>query len=103
MERHTTDALLKFLGDRPGFAEQVDLVSEGTIEVMRGQEETRAKKDWEGAKNAGVNMGKEGVRWLGQDEMVEVGYCNTFLFPSLNLLIITLGIWLGAFAWLYRN
>ena len=80
MERHTTDILLKFLEDRPGLAEQVDLVTEGIMQVMRGQQETQAKKDWEGAKNAGVNMGKEGVRWLGQDEMVEVGCCNTFLF-----------------------
>ena len=80
LERHTTDILLKFLEDRPGLAEQVDLVTEGIVQVMRGQQETQAKKDWEGAKNAGVNMGKEGVRWLGQDEMVEVGCCNTFLF-----------------------
>ena len=88
LERHTTDTLLKFLEDRPGFAEQVDLVSEGTMEVMRGHEETQAKKDWEGAKNAGVNMGKKGIRWLSRDKMVEVG-CNTFLFfPSWIYLLL---------------
>lgn len=42
------------------------------MQVMRDQEETQAKKDWEAAKEAGVDMGKEGVRWVGKDEMVQV-------------------------------
>ena len=42
------------------------------MQVLRGQEEVQAKKDWEEAKRAGVDMGKEGVRWVGRDEMVEV-------------------------------
>ena len=42
------------------------------MQVMRGPEETQAKQDWEGAKEAGVDMGMEGVRWVGKDEMVQV-------------------------------
>ena len=72
MERHTTDTLLKFVKDRPGLAEKADLVAGGMMQVMRGEEETQAKKNWEAAKEAGVDMGKEGVRWVGKDEMVEV-------------------------------
>ncbi|KAF8804190.1 FAD dependent oxidoreductase [Phlegmacium glaucopus] len=71
LERHTTDALLEFIEDRPGLSEQVDLVGGGMMQVMRGQEEVQAKKDWEEAKKAGVDMGKEGVRWVGRDEMVQ--------------------------------
>ena len=85
MERHTTDTLLKFVEDRPGLAEKVDLVAGGRIQVMRGQEEAQAKKDWEAAKEAGVDMGKEGVRWVGRDEMVQVGRILSLIFP-LNLL-----------------
>jgi hypothetical protein len=73
LERHTTDTVLKFIEDRPGLAEKVDLVAGGMIQVMRGQEESQAKMDWEGAKDSGVDMGKEGVRWVGKDEMVQVG------------------------------
>lgn len=72
LERHTTDTFLKFIEDRPGLVEKVDLVAGGMMQVMRGQEETQAKKDWEAAKEAGVDMGKEGVRWVGKDEMVQV-------------------------------
>ena len=72
MERHTADTLLKFVEDCPGLAEKVDLVAGGMMQVMRGQEETQAKKNYEAAKAAGVDMGKEGVRWVGKDEMVEV-------------------------------
>lgn len=78
MERHTADALVRFVEDRPGLAEEVDLVAGGMMQVLIGQEETQAKMDWEEAKNAGVEMGKEGVRWVGKDEMVEVGCCNAF-------------------------
>lgn len=73
MERHTADTFLKFVEDRPGLAEKVDLVAGGMMQVTRGQEEAQAKKNWEAAKEAGVDMGKEGVRWVGKDEMVEVG------------------------------
>ena len=73
MERHTSDTLLKFVEDRPGLTEKVDLVAGGMMQVLRGQEETQAKKDWEAAKEAGIDMGKEGIRWVGKDEMVQVG------------------------------
>ena len=73
LERHTADIILKFIEDRPGFAEKVDLVAGGMMQVMRGQEETQARKDWEAAKEAGVDMGKEGIIWVGKDEMVQVG------------------------------
>jgi hypothetical protein len=74
LERHTTDTLLNFVEDRTGLAEKVDLVAGGMMQVLRGQEEeTQAKKDWEGAKEAGVDMGKEDVRWVRKDEMVQVG------------------------------
>ena len=79
MERHTTDTFLKFVEDRPGLAEKVDLVAGGMMQVMRGQEETQAKKDWEAAKEAGVDMGKEGVRWVGKDEMVQVSRILFFI------------------------
>jgi hypothetical protein len=81
LERHTTDTLLKFVEDRPGLAEKVDLVAEGMMQVMRGQEETQAKKDWEEAKEAGVDMGKEGVRWVEKDEMVQVGRMLSLSLP----------------------
>jgi hypothetical protein len=58
----------------------VDLVTGGMIQVLRGQEERQAKKDWEEAKKAGVDKGGEGVRWLGRDEMVEVGHTVLFNF-----------------------
>ena len=73
MERHTTDTSLKFVEDRPGLAEKVDLVAGGMMQVLRGEEETKAKKDWERAKAAGVDMGKEDVRWVGKNEMIQVG------------------------------
>jgi len=76
------------------------------MHVLRGEEEeTQAKKDWEAAKRGGVNMGKEGVRWVGKDEMVEVGRAMLFMFPLIKILSfwsISLGIPLGVFSWLYR-
>ena len=81
MERHTADTLLKFVEDRPGLTENVDLIAGGMIQVLRGQEEAQAKMDWEAAKEAGVDMGKEGVRWVGKDEMVQVG-------PMLSLILL---------------
>ena len=54
------------------------------MQVMRGQEEAQAKKDWEGAKEAGVDMGKDGVRWVGKDEMVQVGRMLSSSFESIS-------------------
>ena len=42
------------------------------MQVMNEQEEIQARKDWEASKKAGV-MGKEGVRWVRKDEMIQVG------------------------------
>ena len=57
------------------------------MQVMRGQEEVQAKKDWEASKEAGVDMGKEGVRWVRKDEMVQVGRMLSlgFFWNSLQL------------------
>lgn len=81
LERHTADALLKFIEDRPGLAEHVDLATGGMMQLMIQEEEIQAKKDWEEAKKAGVDMGEEGVRWLGRDEIVEVGRAVLFTLP----------------------
>ena len=72
LERHTADSLLKFVEERPGLAEKVDLVARGMMQVMTEQADlNQAKKDWEEAEKAGVDMGKKGVRWVGRHEMVD--------------------------------
>ena len=84
MERHTTDTFLKFIEDRPGLVEKVDLVAGGMMQVMRDQEETQAKKDWEAAKEAGVDMGKEGVRWDREVWPGDMGIAVPSTFISLS-------------------
>jgi hypothetical protein len=79
LEQYTADALARFVADN-NLEDEVDLVEGGHVTIFRSEEEeTDARKNWEAAKAAGLDVN---VTWIGQDEMKEV--CGGLAFQTAN-------------------